>query len=281
MNVLVVGATGRVGRELIPQLLQNGARVTAVTRRAGTADLPAGAAVLEADASETVGAFTWPSDVDSLFLTPRAVGAALENVLRRAREREVTRAVLISSLTVGYGGGEPRFVEQFRRAEDAVKASGIEWTIVRCADFDANARVWIPQVLSSNVVHGAYGEAATASIHERDIAAVAALAFADRRHAHETYTLTGPERLSQREKVRLIGDAIGKELTWDELPPEDVRHAMIAAGVPPEIPARMLGYLASAADKKAPCTRTVRELLGRDALAFSQWARENAAAFLA
>jgi uncharacterized protein YbjT (DUF2867 family) len=279
MNVLVLGATGRVGRELVPQLLDRHAHVSAVTRHPGSANLPAQTTVVQGDPSSPQSFADALSGIDALFLTPRAVGAAIDSLLRLARDCGVRRVVFISALTVEYGGGDPKFSDQFRAAEDIVKASRLDWTILRCADFDANSGIWIPQIRSSNVVRGAYGEAATASLHERDIAAVAAASLTQDGHARATYGLTGPERVSQTEKVRLIGEAIGKNLVWEEIPAEDVRDAMIAAGVPQEVPERILGYLGSISGKAAPCNQTVQQLLGRDALSFAQWAREHSAEF--
>jgi uncharacterized protein YbjT (DUF2867 family) len=217
-------------------------------------------------------------NIDAMFITPRSTGSGLKGLLDLAARRGVSRAVLISALTVEYGGGESRFSDAFRLAEEHVKNSGLTWTILRCADFDSNARIWNSQIRSSDAVRGAYGDAATACIHERDIAEIAALALCDSSY-EGTYVLTGPERVSQKQKVQAIGRAVGRELQWVELPPEQVRAAMIAAGAPEEVPARMLGYLQSVMHEEAPMTQTVRELLGRDARSFAEWAREHRAEF--
>ena len=139
-------------------------------------------------------------------------------------------------MTVQYPAGEARFAGDFKAAEDVVKACGLDWTLLRCADFDANALAWVPQIRKGGVVRGAYGDAATSSIHERDIAAVAASALASPAHAGHAYVLTGPQSLTQRDKVRLIGEAVGRELSFQEISPQQVRHAMITQGLPEEIP---------------------------------------------
>ena len=124
----------------------------------------------------------------------------------------------------------------------------------------------------------AYGDAATSSIHERDIAAVAASALASSAHAGHSYVLTGPQSLTQRDKVRLIGEAIGRELSFQEISPQQVRQAMIAQGLPDEIPDRLLGSLAHYARQPGPSSDTV-QVLGRPALTFAQWAADHATAF--
>ncbi|MDX3727724.1 Rossmann-fold NAD(P)-binding domain-containing protein [Streptomyces caniscabiei] len=95
------------------------------------------------------------------------------------------------------------------------------------------------------------------------------------------HTLTGPQSLDQIEKVRLIAAAVGRTLSFQELSPEQVRQDMPTQGLPTqglpeEIPARLLGSLAVHADRPGPTTSTVEHLLGRPALTFADWARDNA-----
>jgi hypothetical protein len=122
-------------------------------------------------------------------------------LLRLATDRGVQRAVVLSALTVEYGGGDERFADEFRAIEAAVKASG------------------------------------------------------------------------------MLGRALGRHLSWVEMPADQVRAGMIARGLPEEIPDRMLGYLADLVERPGPSTTTVSDILGRPARTFSQWAVENVADF--
>jgi uncharacterized protein YbjT (DUF2867 family) len=191
----------------------------------------------------------------------------------------VERVVALSAATVQYPAGYRRFADAFKAVEDAVKASGLKWTFLRSADYAANALAWAPQIRSASVVRGAYGDAATSTIHERDVAALAARALVSPAHAGHAYVLTGPQSLTQRDKVRLIGEAIGKELSFEELPPEQLRQAMLAHGLPEDVPDRLLGSLADYAKQPRPSSNTVEQVLGRPALTFAEWAAEHAAAF--
>ena len=160
-----------------------------------------------------------------------------------------------------------------------VRGCGLDWTVLRCADFGANTLAWAPQIRQAGVVRGAYGNAASSSIHERDIAAVAASALASADHAGQSHVLTGPQSLTQRDKVRLIGEAIGRELSFQEISPQQVRQAMIAQGFAGEIPDRLLGSLAHYAEWPGPSSDTVQQVLGRPARTFAQWAADHATAF--
>jgi uncharacterized protein YbjT (DUF2867 family) len=114
---------------------------------------------------------------------------------------------------------------------------------------------------------------------KRDVAAVAVQALRNTEHAGLGYLLTGPQSLTQRDKVHLIGEAIGKELSWQEVPPQQIREALIAQGVPEDVPDRMLGSLADYAKQPGPSSQTVENVLGHSALTFADWAAEHAAAF--
>jgi uncharacterized protein YbjT (DUF2867 family) len=277
--ILVTGATGRVGRELVTLLLGGGEDVVAVSRDPAGAALPAAVRVVEGHASrpETVAGAL--DGAEAIFVVPRAVGDATAELLSLAAARGVRRAVLVSALTVQYGVGERRFRDAFGAAEDAVRAWGLGWTILRAADFDANTLVWAGQIAGTGIVRGAYGDSATSPIHERDIAAVAARALVDPAHDGMTYVLTGPQSLTQRDRVRLIGEVAGREVSWQEMAPEQVRQAMLAQGLPEEAPARLLGYLSAYVERPGPSSHAVEQVLGRPALTFAEWVADNAAAF--
>jgi uncharacterized protein YbjT (DUF2867 family) len=277
--ILITGATGNVGREAVKQLVDEGAQVGAVTRDPAAAALPEAAHVISADASYPRTLEASLDGVEAILLSPRAVGGASAELLSLAGRHGVKRIVVLSAATVQYPAGYRRFVEQFKAVEDTARGSGLEWTILRCADFASNTLAWAGQIRSTGVVRGAYPHAATSTIHERDIAAVAAKALADPTHAGQTYVLTGPQSLTQVDKVRIVGRAIGRGLSFLELPADQVRRGMLAAGLPEEIPDRLLGSLADYARQAGPSTDTVERILGRPALTYAGWAAEHAAAF--
>jgi uncharacterized protein YbjT (DUF2867 family) len=241
--------------------------------------VPAGARVIVGDPSRPKSLTPALRDVEAVLLSPRAVGHGAAELLSLAGEQGARRVVLLSAVTVKYPAGEARFAGDFKAAEDVVKGCGLDWTLLRCADFAANALAWAPQIRQAGVVRGAYGDAATSSIHERDITAIAALALASPAHAGHSYVLTGPQSITQRDKVRLIGEAIGTELSFQEISPQHVRRAMITQGLPEEIPDRLLGSLAHYARRPGPSSGTVQQVLGRPALTFAQWAADHAPAF--
>jgi uncharacterized protein YbjT (DUF2867 family) len=277
--ILITGATGTVGRETTRLLLAAGHKVTAVTRDPAAAGLPEGAMVAVGDPSRPQSLAEVWAGVEAILLSPRASGDAAGELLAAAAEHGFRRVVVLSASTVQYPAGEPRFAQGFKAVEDAARSCGLAWTFLRCADFAANALAWAAQIRATGIVRGAYPDAATSPIHQRDIAEVAALALTDPEHAGRSYLLTGPQSLNQPDKAALIGEAIGTPVSFAEVAPEQARAAMLAQGLPTEIPDRLLGSLADYARRPGPTTETVQRLLGRPALSFAAWAAENAAAF--
>jgi uncharacterized protein YbjT (DUF2867 family) len=282
--ILVTGATGNIGHEVVNLLLDGGEKVVAVTRHPATAALPDGAHVVGGDPSRPQTLMSALHGIEAVFLSPRALGdatagAATAELLKLAAELGARRVVVLSAVTVGYGGGYQHFADAFKAAEDEARASGLQWTILRCSEFDSNSLVWAPQIRATGKVKGAYGEAATSPVHNLDVAAVSARTLVDDAHAGHTYVLTGPQSLTQCDRVRLIGEAIGKQVHWEEISPQQVREAMLAQGVPEDVPDRLLGYLASLDQQPGPSSTDVSQVLGRPAFTFAEWAVEHAAAF--
>jgi uncharacterized protein YbjT (DUF2867 family) len=160
--------------------------------------------------------------------------------------------------------------------ERLIRASGRAWTFLRPGMFAANALWWwAPQIRAGRVVRWPHGLAATAPIHERDIAAVAvrALYHGDRDRAE--YMLTGPQSLTQVEQVSIIGDVLGRSLRFEEISPEDWRR-VTNLGPAADI---LLSAWAAAIGPAALVTSTVGEIAGRPPRTFRDWVADNASEF--
>jgi uncharacterized protein YbjT (DUF2867 family) len=282
--ILITGATGNIGREVVNLLRSSGEKIVAVTRHPATAALPGGVQVVGADPSHLQILEPELKGVEAILISPRALGdatagAATAELLALAAKQGTPRVVVLSAATVEYGGGYQRFAASFKAVEDAARASGLPWTFLRSTDYASNSLAWVPQIRATGIVRGAYGDKATSTIHERDVASVSARALLEVAHAGHIYILTGPQFLTQRDKVRLIGEAIGRQVRWEEITPSQVREAMLAQGLPPDVPDRLLGYWATIGEHPEPASTTVEQILGRPALTFAQWAVEHAAAF--
>ena len=281
--ILVTGATGNVGRPLVEMLVAEGQAVRAVTRDPAKAGLPAGAEVVQADPSDPDTLAAALNGVDAVFLNPIALGEGTHRLMELAREAGVTRIVLLSSGAVQDEVSEHHnaLADWHKAIEDAVTGSGLPCTIIRPFEFAANCvGAWAQQVKFTGVVRGAYAKSTTAVIHEKDVAAVAAKALTSDGHAGAVYLLTGPESLTREEMVASIGQALGRDLAFEEIPREVAKKFVLeGTGFPEDVVDTMLSLQEHSVGHDAWLSPQVEEILGRPALPFAQWARDHVADF--
>jgi uncharacterized protein YbjT (DUF2867 family) len=281
--ILIIGATGRVGRLVVDQLVSAGASVRALTRRPEVAELPTAVEVVRGDLTVPESLEAPLKNVETVFLLwtapPATVPAVIERLASRAR-----RVVLLSSphQTPHPFFQQPNPMARFHAdLERQIAASGLGSTIIRPGMFASNTQFWWGSMIrDGDVVRWPYGAAETAPIDERDVAAVAARALSDERYAGGDYVLTGPESLSQIEQVAIIGTELGRSIRFEELSPEEFRRE--TAGTWPASAVEMLMTAWQATiGHKAFLTSTVLDVLGSPPRTFRQWAADHTAAFSA
>jgi uncharacterized protein YbjT (DUF2867 family) len=279
MTILVTGATGHVGRHVVGQLVDAGERVRAMTRDPDRAAFPAGVEVVRGDLLDPASV---PVDgVDRLYLFPEP--RTVTEVVGRAKTAGVRRIVTLSSgaVTGGFDTDYQLPVEQ------AVEASGLEYTHVRPGDFASNTeRIWGPMIRANRVVRYPDPEAPSLAIHDGDIAAVAVTALLEDGHAGRWYDLTGPELLTRKAQVAAIGAALGEEVPYEHISAEEALAILTEQG---GWAAENAGFLLGFDDYSAGGTSmdgvdwesmlvplpTVEEVTGRPARTYAEWAREN------
>jgi uncharacterized protein YbjT (DUF2867 family) len=278
-TVLVTGATGNVGRPLIASLLADGAQVRALTRDPTAANLPPEVDVTGGDYTAP-GTFTSAMrGADAVFVNLGAIRTGLGDLLAAARDAGVSKIVLLSSTTVRDHGEQVYALgAQHKTAEEAVKASGIDWTILRCSGFATNTLSWAASVRADSVVRAPYGQAAMALLAEQDIAAAAARVLLDPGHADQTYYLTGPQSLTQIQQAEAIGSAIGRPVRFEELPPEAFRQFATQRFPAPVVDDLLRGW-AQSAGRAADVGPDLEKLIGRPATTYAQWAAQHADAY--
>ncbi|MBF6045352.1 NAD(P)H-binding protein [Streptomyces sp. NRRL B-1677] len=277
-EILVTGATGNVGRQVVLQLLAGGTAVRALARTPDSAGLPDGVDVVGGDLSEPdtlERALTGISTVFLIwpFLTTEGAPAVLEAI-----ERHPRRIVYLSSS--GVNEDAERQTDPINQLhadmERLIEESGAEWTVLRSDTIASNARGWAGQIRTTRVVRGP-GIAATAVIHEADVAAVAVRALTDDGHAGAKHILTGPQVLSRAEQVHAIGEAAGRPARFEAVPLEVARQQMLADGRPPALVEALLA--AATRPESDLITSTVEEITGAPARTFRSWAEEHADTF--
>jgi uncharacterized protein YbjT (DUF2867 family) len=280
MTYLITGGTGPIGRSLVSQLLASGAGVRVTTRDAGKAALPAAVQVAEgnfATGELPAGVF---DGVDKAFVFPALGG--IDGFLARVKETAVSQLVLLSSLAVALEHDRDHgsmSTLHHGAIERAVAGTGIPTTVLRPGDMANNLLYWAWTIKTAGVVYGPYPSSAQAPIHEADVAAVAAAALLEDRHAGKVYPMTGPEALTRAEMLATIGTAIGRELTFVETSPEAFRQQM-AEYMPPGAITMLLDYWSDTVEQPDVPRPTVQEVTGLPARTLAQWAADHARDFV-
>ena len=280
--ILVTGATGNVGRELVHVLLYVVAKIRILVRD------PARAASLPAAAHRVVGDLDQPSTLEpafagvrKLFLLTQGIGTAqVENALAAAASASVEHIVLLSSVNA-IGDPVPTMGRWHRERERLLADSGIPATVLRPGGFMTNALEWAGTIRDGGYVFDPTGPGRFALIDPADIAAVAGLALLEDGHEGRTYVPTGDEVRTLAEHVNILADVLGREIeVRTAATPEEAVRARYPQGATPALAAALLEAAAAMrADLVGFRTDEVERLLGRRPGTFAQWCARNADAF--
>ncbi|THA76954.1 NAD-dependent epimerase/dehydratase family protein [Streptomyces sp. A0642] len=277
--IVVTGATGNIGRPLTQALAEAGQEVTTVSRHA--AAVPDGVRHVVADLADPAGLKPALAGAKSLFLLlsgdVHAPGAHPADIIREAHASGVRRVVLLSTLgVVTRPSGQTRIA--MRALEDTLRESGLAWVILRPGGFASNALWWAESVRTHRTVAAPFGDVGVPVVDPADIAAVAAACLLDDRHTGGIYELTGPEVITPRGQAEAIAAALGSPVRFHELTRGEARAAM-ARSMPAELADDTLDIIGSPNPAELRVSPDVRQVLGRPARPFADWAARNVAAF--
>jgi uncharacterized protein YbjT (DUF2867 family) len=274
--ILVPGATGNIGGELVSALATAGQPVRALTRDGDSPGLPAGVEQVAGDLNKPDSLRDAVTGADAMFLLPGYQGMA--ETLALARDAGVRHVAMLSGNSAGRGDTSNAVSAYMIGSETILKQSGLAWTIVRPYGFMSNTLQWIPQLAAGDVVRAPFAGVPIAMIDPHDIAAVLALSLTSDGHDGQVYTVTGPEPLRPADRVRVLGDVLGRKLEFQAQPNDEARAEMSAAMPQPYVDAFFSFYVDGTLDESTPLP-TVVDLTGRAPRNFGEWARAHATAF--
>ena len=269
---IVLGANGLVGRKLLPLLRTPGVEAKSAGR--------SGADICFdwSDPGTFRAALT---GAQALYLVPPTMVASpapqVERLLAVAREVGVRRVVAISSLGVTFptepeGSGRHAF-------EKVVRASGIEWAVLRPSGFMQNFSegFMLPAIRQAGVIASAAGKGAVAMVDSGDIASVAAAALTHPDLSNNTFEITGPEAIGFAQIAEMISAAAGRTIAYQPVEDQQMAQMMEAAGVPADYAALLLGdQKAIREGHAAVVTTTVHDITGQYPVQFADFVRTNA-----
>ncbi|MBB5082432.1 DsbA family protein [Nonomuraea endophytica] len=269
--ILVTGATGKVGGQVVAQLREQGVEARALTRD------PKRPGEVYGDLGDPATLDAALDGVDKVFLvwpTLAADGRAAE-VLKKITGR-VRRVVYLSSL--GAEEGTDPVNSSHRMIEDLIRESGVEWTFVRGGGFAGNDLGWAAGIRAGGVVREPFGGWARSLVHEADLAAVGVRALLDDDHVGAAYEVTGPEAQTQQERVEIIAEVIGRPLRFEEMPLTEAR-AHFETWLPPEAVDDTFDDMRQLTARPEPVTGAVEEVTGRPARTYREWVADHRADF--
>ena len=260
------------------QLSRSGWPVRALSRRPERAGLPGGVEVFGGDLTDSASLAPALADVHTFFLF--AADDQGEAALEAARRAGVAQVVLLSSLAVEDFAETP-IAALHIGAEEAVRSSGMAWTILRPGVFASNTLDWAPTIRAESLVRAPFADTPIVPIDPRDIASVAFGALTSDDAAAQTYSMTGPAVLTVRQQVGIIAEALGRQLELVELDMAAMREAMAGA-----VPQELIDSMAALSDEdRQPSMKAARvldvipDVGGRPARTFEQWLTEHIDAF--
>ncbi|MER5428261.1 NAD(P)H-binding protein [Streptomyces sp. NPDC002588] len=279
--IVVTGATGNVGRELVRILAAAGSRVTATSRNISDGDVPDGVRAVRSDLTDKGSLWPVLDGADALFLHDGGPSQHLlkpREVIDAAHKSGVGRVVLLSSLGVVTRPESASHGGMMRAVEDAVRESGLAWTFLRPGAFHSNAYAWAEPVRAHRTAAAPFADVALPTVDPADIAAVAAVALREDGHTGQAYELTGPVPTTPRQRAAAIGAALGEPVRFVEQTRQEAREQLLAF-LPEPVVETTLAVLGEPTPAEQRVSPDVERLLGRAPRAFEEWARHNAAAF--
>jgi uncharacterized protein YbjT (DUF2867 family) len=279
--ILITGASGNVGREVVKQALAVGLKVRATFQSADTAaKAPTGleGVIMDYAKPETIRRAL--QGVEKIFL----VGPPVQNL--PAMEANFIKEVLASGRKhvvklSALGGRQSIFPSGHRDSEENIEASGLPYTFLRPNGFMQNLVNYnAGTIRSQNAFYGCQANGAVSHIDIRDIAAAAVIVLAATGHEGKSYSLTGGEALTNAQLAEKISSVVGRKISYVDMPPAEFKAALVSAGTPEWSAEALLDLQRLYREGKASLvTNDFEPLTGRKPITFDQFAHDYAFAF--
>ena len=286
-SILVVGATGNIGKEIVALLARSGqVHVVAGTRDAAKAQSQfqgihgVRAVELDQDRPDTLRPAL--QGIDTVIqvspMTP-SMGPQTRLLVEAARQAGVSH--LVRSSLLGTGEPEPIIEAVWHgEADQAIAESGLPFTLLRPNQYFQNfLSPRNTQAIRDGAVAMPLGGSRVSNIDTRDIAEIAARVAlaAGTEHHGKSYVLTGPEASSMTEVAQALGEALNKPVSYVAVEPEKFRQNLLGAGLPPVMADAIAGWFAYCrAGKAERVTGDAERLLGRKPRTLREFVQDHA-----
>lgn len=285
-TLLITGATGNNGTELLKLLASRGVSARAMVRPSsdtGALSALSGVDIVEGDFDNPESLDRILHGVDRAFLLTNSTERAESQQLRfveAAQRNGVKHIVKLSQL--GAEVDSPvRFLHYHAVVENAIRASGMDFTFLRPNLYMQGLLLFKDSIIAQGKFFAPAGDARVSSVDVRDIAAAAATALTESGHAGKTYTLTGPEALTHAEMADALSQAIGKPIAFVDIPSEAMREAVLTMGMPAWQADGLIEDFAHYRRGEASAVETgILDATGQPPRSFAQFVYDYAGAFV-
>ena len=282
--ILITGATGNNGQELIRQLSALGHRIRALVRK------PAEAAKLGGSNIEVApGDFDLPETLESalqgvekaFLLTPVAERFVQwqKDFIEAAQRAKIQHLVKFSGMGA-HARSASELLKLHAETDEILRSSGVPFTILQPNSFHQNMLSSADTIKAQGVFYWPLKNASQSTVDIRDISAVAAKVFTSSGHEGKTYVITGPEALTFQEVAEKLSAVLSRKIQYVDVPISAAADGMRKSGMPDwnvHAVSELLAYFATGA--VATVTDTVPRLLGRPATSFEQFVKDHREAF--
>lgn len=280
--ILVTGATGEIGRELIPQLVAAGQPVRALVRDPVRADFDPAVEVVLADLRhpETLDA-AFAGMQKSFVLVNGPDIAALEanafDAARRAGVEHIVKLSALESFQEHMAGTVTARAHQ--ESESRLRQTGMAWTMLRPAFFASNFHTYFLQKSSAGAaMYLPCGDGKEATIDPRDIAAAAVAVLTSDEHEGKIYELTGPELIGFAEVADQMSRVTDVSIKYIDVTENDAYTRLLADGFSSAFADYVVRHhFAAVKSGKMRLASGISDLLGRPATPFAEWLERNSA----
>jgi uncharacterized protein YbjT (DUF2867 family) len=276
--ILVTGATGNVGKELVKQLVDKGVQVRVLLRdqkKAAALGDRVEVVIGDLNKPETLGAPM--QGVEKLFLVTPDTGQ-VANLLKVAKQAGVQHVVKLSTIEADRSLGPGKW---HRQQEELIKSMGFEWTFLRPTMMMVNTIEWWGETINSqNAVYFPGGKGKVSPVDPRDVATIACTVLTQSGHEGQIYELTGPEAFTISEMVQILAKALDKPIRYTDVPVFAAAMGMLRFGLPFYVVMGLMQTLSALRRSEYAYVTDVVEQVGKcEPRTFNEWCRENIAAF--
>ncbi|MEM9194611.1 MAG: SDR family oxidoreductase [Myxococcota bacterium] len=272
-GILVVGATGTVGQGVAEGLAKQGTTVFAATRDQRQYDGPGTPRHLDLSDSSTFPAAL--EGVSTVFqVSPGGHADAyglLEPFIRAMPEHNVSRVIAMTAQGVEVSDDIP-----LRRVELAIEASGLRWAHLRPTWFSQNFQSYWGEPLKHGVIPLPAGDSRTAFLDTRDISNAALAVLNDDSRDGTAWELTGPEALTYEDAARVLSEATGRTIRYQNVSDDEFRTQLLGAGMADDYVGLLLNLFAAVrAGGASAVLDTVQTLTGNPPRTLRQYASDH------